>query len=1304
MASWLKGVWKTSQLSPRCRFSHPRRLAIKLRLLLSIALLAIGFPSQLHAQTNSAAAYTFSTFAGYALSDSSDGFGPDARFQDPVGVAFDANGNLYLTDLLNATVRKMTAAGVVSTIAGLAGYLGIDDGLNSNARFWSPRAIAVDTNGNVFVGDLEFFVIKKISPIGTNWLVSTVAGQIGTQGYQDGFNGGRLNGPSGLAADSSGNIYLADAAVRKLSLVSNTWVLSTIANSSGYVLVQLPDFSYGTNFVAQFSGTATSIAIDTSGNLYVADQLNHTITQLSPNGTNWVVRTIAGLAGSPGSTDGPGSAARFKSPVGISVDHSGIVYVADGNQTIRRLALQGTNWNVTTLAGSTGTTGSIDGVGTNALFNGPFGLAVDPANNLFVADSNNNEIRKVTSAGAVSTIAGSTFTGAASVDGVGTSARFHNPAGVALDNTGTLYVSDFDNHTIRSITSAGIVSTVAGLAGNPGTLDNVGSNARFNFPDGIAVDGAGNLYVVQDGDGALRRITPAGVVSTIPSVMATDVTVDKLGTIFIVSNNTVQGISLVGTNWAVTNVATLPDILNAIAAASDGRLFVLSGNGQIQMLTFTGTNWAVQGIGSPVGYAYHIAVDSADNVYVAGLTDPFIKKLTRVGTNWLLNSIGGSLGGSHNYLGGYADGAGAAALFRIPYGIAADPAGNIYISDAVNQNIRKGVFTLFTPYYAAPYNQPAMNGSLNLTLLPSEANGQWRFPWELAWRNSGQTASNLVQGNYDIELRPRPGWLAIPSRLTLQVTAGGLTSITTNIYYPTLLPTNSNATAGSLTVNLGATPPSGAGWRFLGDSGAFFSSGFSTNLLPGTYLIEFAGPFSGRTTPANASVQVVAGQPTVISVAYLLASSPPLGVLLPEAVPLSNVTNPPFGFNGQLESDVGFGSGVAALSNVVLTAAHLVFNDQNLSYVSRCYWFFQEEAGVFMPEPQPARAFYLLTGYAAQRTNDLQSGLYAPDQSTPQSRNLDVAALYFLSPVAAGGYGGYLPSDSMPNSWLAGTGLKMLTGYPVDGSAFGDASIIAGKFYQTEPQPYSLAIATDPNVANQQVYTANWFLSYPGNSGGPLYVQFNGSYYPAAIYLGTLYSGIQAYASTVRAIDSDVVNLVATASADAGTGTNNTGGGVITILPGQVSASNPGYVQFQLAPPSAVQQGAAWRLQGDSSYSTAANYTRAVTSTNSFAVEFKPIAGWNLPPNQFLSLQPGLITVANAFYTVTNPVLFANKTIGIGITGTTGTVYRLERRASLSSGSWLPVNTNTIGPGINVLLPAPLTNGPSSFYRAVWLP
>ena len=170
-------------------------------------------------------------------------------------------------------------------------------------------------------------------------------------------------------------------------------------------------------------------------------------------------------------------------------------------------------------------------------------------------------------------------------------------------------------------------------------------------------------------------------------------------------------------------------------------------------------------------------------------------------------------------------------------------------------------------------------------------------------------------------------------------------------------------------------------------------------------------------------------------------------------------------------------------------------------------------------------------------------------------------------------------------------------------------------------------------------------------------------------------------------------------------GTEGVNGGVIRLNPSQlITASDPGYVQFQLEPPAAVAAGAGWKLEGDSAYSSATNYIRAVTTTNAFTVEFKPIPGWNLPTNQMMTVLPGQINSQTVFYTVTNPVLVADNSIGLGITGTTDTVYQIQRRTSLTSGSWLSVSTNTINSnGFNLVLPNPATNGNAFFYRAVWL-
>jgi len=221
----------------------------------------------------------------------------------------------------------------------------------------------------------------------------------------------------------------------------------------------------------------------------------------SPVGT---VTTFAG--GVSGSTDGTGADARFKRPQGVAVDGDGNVYVADSeNYTIRKITPAGV---VTTLAGTAGSQGSADGTGADARFYHPVGVAVDGDGNLYVTEDYNHTIRKITPAGEVTTLAG-TAELSGSDDGTGADARFDSPVGVAVDGDGNLYVTDRDNNTIRKVTPAGVVITLAGAAGSQGSDDGTGPLARFDSPVGVAVDGDGNLYVADRDNNTIRKVTPA---------------------------------------------------------------------------------------------------------------------------------------------------------------------------------------------------------------------------------------------------------------------------------------------------------------------------------------------------------------------------------------------------------------------------------------------------------------------------------------------------------------------------------------------------------------------------------------------------------------------------------------------------------------------------------------------------------------------------------------------------------------------------------------------------------------------------
>lgn len=268
-----------------------------------------------------------------------------------------------------------------------------------------------------------------------------------------------------------------------------------------------PTGSDGSGSLARFSRPA-GVAVDNSGNIYVTDTDDETIRKVTPGG---IVSTLAGSVGQAGRTDGVASAALFDNPQGIAVDSEGNVYVADtGNNTIRKISPGGL---VTTLAGTPGEIGYADGVGSAAGFQQPTGIAVDKTGTLYVADTINSKIRKISPIGAVTTLAGG---GPPYSDGTGTAAGFDNPQGVAVDSRGNVYVADTFGYTIRKITPTGVVSTLAGSSGafGLGSADGIGNAAQFYFPEGVAVDGAGNLYVTDTNNCTVRKITPAGLVTS----------------------------------------------------------------------------------------------------------------------------------------------------------------------------------------------------------------------------------------------------------------------------------------------------------------------------------------------------------------------------------------------------------------------------------------------------------------------------------------------------------------------------------------------------------------------------------------------------------------------------------------------------------------------------------------------------------------------------------------------------------------------------------------------------------------------
>jgi hypothetical protein len=320
----------------------------------------------------------------------------------------------------------LSLSGVVTTLAGST--KGYADGTGAAAKFGSPMDVAVDAAGNVYVADFNNNRIRKVSPGG---VVTTLAGS--TQGYADGTGAAaKFFNPKGVAVDVAGNVYVADANNNRIRKVSPAGVVTTLAGAG-------KGFADGTGVAAQFS-YPTGLAVDVAGNVYVADANNNRIRKVSPAG---VVTTLAGSI--QGYADGTGATAKFFNPHRVALDAAENVYVADEkNHRIRKVNPDGA---VTTLAGST--QGYGDGTGATAKFSSPMSVAVDGAGNVYVTDFNNNRIRKVSPTGVVTTVAGAAIKGDA--DGTGAAAKFSNPKGVAVDVAGNVYVADLANNRIRKI-------------------------------------------------------------------------------------------------------------------------------------------------------------------------------------------------------------------------------------------------------------------------------------------------------------------------------------------------------------------------------------------------------------------------------------------------------------------------------------------------------------------------------------------------------------------------------------------------------------------------------------------------------------------------------------------------------------------------------------------------------------------------------------------------------------------------------------------------------------------------------------
>ncbi|WDF78060.1 IPT/TIG domain-containing protein [Mucilaginibacter sp. KACC 22773] len=636
-------------------------------------------------------------FAGSGSKGSVNGTGTAASFNSPAGLVFDTKGNLYVAEQGNNLIRKITPAGLVSTFAG-SGTAGAANGTGINASFNAPTALTMDGSGNIYVADKGNNMIRQITPAG---LVTTLVGN-GTAGMADGKgNAATFNGPAGVAADRNGNIYVADAANYLVRMITPAGIVTTLAGN-------------GTSLAYDNTGTKAGfkrpvgVMCDLQGNLIISDSTNvrkmvitgYTSTPAMPPGL--ILNTANGtISGTPTAiTNGsytikavnvngtgtttikittvippvpPGIQAftPYICKSGTKITITGINVLGATGVTIGGIPAS----SFTVVSASTitaevppgATSGSIvvsNQYGSTAVkglvISNPPKIAYSTSTSYPVGTAIKPIIVK-NSGGAVpnniylqaTTLAGSGQPGLA--NGTDTTSSFNFPISTVADALGNVYVTEGNNNLIRKITPAGIVSTFAG-SGEIGNTDGDGTAASFNYPYRLAVDAANNLYVSDGRDnGLIRKITPAGVVTTLArGVKGAGLTVAADGTVFVANER----------NSSIVRVTTTGAVSRYAGDVVDG-----SANGSIYGSSTPPSFY------SPTG----VAIDPSGNLYVSDADNFKIRKISSAG-------IVSDLAGSTN---GYADGTGAAAKFSGLNAIAIDGIGNLYIADGANNAIRR---------------------------------------------------------------------------------------------------------------------------------------------------------------------------------------------------------------------------------------------------------------------------------------------------------------------------------------------------------------------------------------------------------------------------------------------------------------------------------------------------------------------------------------------------------------------------------------------------------------------------------------
>ena len=523
--------------------------------------------------------------------------------------------------------------------------------------------MAVDAGGNVFISDTNNHRIRIVNPAGA---IATFAGT-GVAGYSG--DGGapvlaRLSGPAGLAVAASG-LYIADRDNHRIRRISGGTITTAAGTgSAGY---------NGDNHVPTSAklDSPSGVAIDGTGKLYIADTGNDRIRRVAASGdlVTWAGTGTPGFSGD----GGVGTSAAIDAPLGIAFDASNTAYFADrDNHRVRRVSSGGT---ITTFAGRSHFGGD-GGPATAAQLDFPFGVAVDSADNVYIADWGNHRIRKVNGGGIVTTIAGNGSFGNSGDGGPATSAQLSGPIDVAVDGAGNVYIADFTNDRVRKVTPAGTITAFAGT-GTAGFSGDGGpaTSAQLNSPTGLEVDDAGNVYVADIGNNRVRRITPGGTITTVagsatagfcgdggPATSAClndpiDVAIDDSGNMFIAEYGG-----------------------HRVRRVAGGTISTVAGNGTG---VFSGDGGPATSAGLP--FPTGVDVDAAGNIFIATAFNAGAGRIREVDSGGTISTVAGT-GGF-----GFSGDGGPAILAEMagPARVALNAAGDFYIADSYNDRIRR---------------------------------------------------------------------------------------------------------------------------------------------------------------------------------------------------------------------------------------------------------------------------------------------------------------------------------------------------------------------------------------------------------------------------------------------------------------------------------------------------------------------------------------------------------------------------------------------------------------------------------------